>query len=108
MKILVTGSSGFIGTNLMQSFIERQIDVLGIDINVPKIASHSSYFKKVDITNHSDLSSIVLKFSPNYIIHLAARTDLDGLKLEDYLANTIGVKNLLEVAKNLPNLKKYL
>ena len=50
----------------------------------------------------------MLDFSPNYIIHLAARTDLDGKSVEDYAANTIGVANLMKIIKELPNLKKVI
>lgn len=108
MKILITGSSGFIGTNLVNYFLEKQINILGIDINLPKINSHHNNFKKININNYDELSTVILGYSPDYIIHLAARTDLNGKSLEDYSANIIGVKNLLEVAKKLPNLNKIL
>ena len=107
-KILITGSSGFIGTNLLQFFIEKKIDVLGVDINTPKTTDHNNYFKQVDITNYEEFKEIVIDYSPNYIIHLAARTDLNGIKLEDYSANTIGVKNLIKAAELLTNLKKII
>jgi nucleoside-diphosphate-sugar epimerase len=48
------------------------------------------------------------EFSPDYIIHLAARTDLDGKTLDDYSANTLGVKNILKAAQQLSNLKKII
>lgn len=108
MKILITGSSGFIGTNLVNYFLEKQISILGIDINLPKIASHHNYFKKININNYDELSTVILEYSPDYIIHLAARTDLNGKSLEDYSANIIGVKNLLDVSRKLPELKKIL
>ena len=108
MRILVTGSSGVIGTNLIQYLLDKQINVLGIDINKPKIANHIKYFKKVDINDLNELSSIIKDYSPNYIVHLPARTDLNGVNLDDYSSNIIGVKNILEITKNLSKLKKIL
>ena len=106
-KILITGASGFIGTNLLESFCDKY-DVLNIDFNAPKNESHLSYWKNVDIVNYSVLENVVLNFSPNYIVHLAARTDLEGKTLDDYKANTVGVENILKVASKLLNLKKII
>lgn len=39
---------------------------------------------------------------------MAARTDLLGKRIEDYLANTVGVGNLMKIVKEIPHLKKVL
>lgn len=106
-KILITGASGFIGTNLLEHFKDKYI-VRNIDFNMPKIQKRNTYWENIDITNYSELEKCILEFSPNYIVHLAARTDLQGNTIEDYSANTIGVKNLLKIVKLLPNLKKII
>ena len=51
---------------------------------------------------------MVISFSPDYIIHLAARTDLNGKSINDYSANTAGVSNLMKIIHELPNLKKLI
>lgn len=107
VKILITGASGFIGTNLLEHFKDKYI-VCNIDFNKPKVQERGSYWKSIDITNYSELKRCLLEFSPDYIVHLAARTDLRGKTIEDYSANTIGVKNLMEIVKLLPNLKKII
>ena len=106
-KILITGASGFIGTNLLEHFKENYI-VRNIDFNIPKKQDISLFRENIDITNYSEFEKSVLEFSPDYIVHLAARTDLQGKILEDYSANTIGVKNLLKIVELLPNLRKVV
>lgn len=107
MRILITGASGFIGTNVLDYF-SSNYQVLNLDIKPPKSDKWSQYWHKVDITDFERLKDEVLDFNPDYIIHLAARTDLDGQTVDDYAANTIGVKNVLAASACLRNLKKIL
>lgn len=108
MKILITGASGFIGTNLMEDFISKGYEVLNIDFNKPKIPERKSLWKNVDITEYSPFERAVLDFNPDYLVHLAARTDLDGKTLDDYDANVTGVENLMNIVHKCPNLKKVI
>lgn len=107
MKIVITGASGFIGTNLLEDLC-KTFDVINIDFKAPKCEEHKKYWKNIDITEYEVLKEAVEAFSPDYIVHLAARTDLDGKTLRDYSANTVGVENILRVANELPNLKKII
>lgn len=107
-KLLITGTSGFIGTNIVEHFLDKNFEILAIDINKPKIEEHNRIWKKIDIRNFSILKNEILSFSPNYIIHLAARTDLNGKSLEDYSSNIEGVENLIKIIPLLPNLKKII
>ena len=108
-KILITGSSGFIGTNLMKKLIDEKFySILGIDIQPPKIESHNEFMKKVDITDEVKLTEVIEGFNPNFIIHLAARTDLNGKDLLDYSANTRGVEVLLNVIKESRNIERVI
>jgi len=107
-KILVTGGSGFIGTNVVQFYLDKGFDVLSIDRSTPKLEKHIRVFKRVDIEDREQVSEIFTAFRPDYVIHLAARTDLDGKCLEDYSSNIRGVENILHAASLLPDLRKIL
>lgn len=107
-KILITGASGFIGTNLLEYFLGKGYEVLNVDCKEPKIKERVSVWKRVDIVDYGLFEQTVMEYNPDYIVHLAARTDLDGKKLEDYAANTVGVDNLMSIVKKLPELKKVV
>lgn len=108
MKILITGGSGFIGTNLLEMFASRGENVVNLDISRPKNPLHLKYWIFVDILDAEALSSSIRSFGPDIIFHLAARTDLDGGSIEDYSVNTIGVKNIISAIENLPSLKRII
>ena len=50
-KILVTGGSGFIGTNLIEELSINNYDILNLDIQKPKIHEHTLNWKYCDINN---------------------------------------------------------
>lgn len=107
-RIIITGGSGFIGTNLVNYYREKGWMVKSIDIKAPKDMQANEVWESVDITDFAALKDCICSFKPNYIVHLAARTDLDGASVEDYKANTLGVENVLQAASLLPDLKKIL
>lgn len=107
-KVLVTGGSGFIGTHLVQSLINGGDEVINLDSSKPKIESHIKFWKNIDICNAAELDTEIKMFSPEFVVHLAARTDLNGKSLDDYNANIIGVKNLLDSLSELTSLKHVI
>jgi GlcNAc-P-P-Und epimerase len=107
-SVLITGASGFIGTNLLEHYASMGYRVRNIDIRKPRNTTHLPFWANVDITDLPSLRREVLEFNPDYIVHLAARTDLDGEHLADYSANTVGVRNLIAAIAGLPRLKKII
>lgn len=105
-KILITGGSGFIGTNLIETLRKTDAEILSVDMAEPKLESHRQIWKKVDIREKNAIMATVKDFQPDYVIHLAARTDLNGKTLQDYDANMQGVSNLLDALEQVPNLKQ--
>jgi nucleoside-diphosphate-sugar epimerase len=96
-KVLVTGGSGFIGTNLIEDLLLKEIDVINFDIVPPRDQTHINYYKYVDITDYLNLKKAFQEIKPTIVIHLAARTDLGGKKISDYSANVKGVDNLCRI-----------
>lgn len=107
-KILVTGGSGFIGTNLVETLLKQGDKVLNLDRSKPLMEQHLACWKPVDILDFNNLEKEILDFNPEIILHLAAVTDLDGKTEAYYSANVEGTQNIIDIAKKLRDLKKVL
>jgi nucleoside-diphosphate-sugar epimerase len=108
-KILVTGGSGFIGTNLVAYLSSKNNEVLNYDICKPRNQSFLKNWIKGDILNREELLSCFNDFNPEYVIHFAARTDLDETKsLEGYAANIAGVDNVVSIINTFPGIKRTI
>jgi len=99
-KIIITGGSGFIGTNLITFFEKLHFEIHNYDIRPPQNKNQLRYWKKIDIMDINNLSSNISTISPNYVFHLAARTDLNGSNLNEYETNTQGLNNLIFALNN--------
>lgn len=108
-KILITGGSGFIGTNMIELLEKNNYIIINYDIAKPKKNSQLPYWNKIDILDNEIFQAKLLEDNPDYIIHLAARTDLNEKNnLAGYNVNIEGVENLMEGACKLTNLKKII
>jgi nucleoside-diphosphate-sugar epimerase len=108
MRYICTGGSGFIGTNLIEKLVSDQNEVLNIDIQKPRNAFQNDYWIECDIRNVEKLEEITRKYNPDFFIHLAARTDLNGKTLEDYSANTLGVSSVINAVKKTDGIRSVL
>ena len=107
-KVVITGGSGFIGTNLVNFLLSKKLQVINIDkqgysSNKYKIIKNKNYkFYKTDINNKKKIIKILLKYKPKAIFNLAAEThvdrSIDGPK-NFITSNIFGVFNLLEALR---------
>jgi UDP-glucose 4-epimerase len=98
-KILVTGGSGFIPSNLVDRLAEKGHEVINFDRLDPKYESKAKYLKG----NILDLARLVeATKGVEYIFHLAAEANVDIIKHNPVYAtqvNTIGTINVFEAAR---------
>lgn len=107
-RVLVTGGSGFIGTNLVEYYKSLGYPVCSVDLAEPRCADHRGIWRRVDLTDRSALIEAAAEFRPTHLLHFGARTDLDGKSIDDYAANTIGTANVIAAANAVPGLSRVI
>jgi CDP-paratose 2-epimerase len=118
-RLLVTGSSGLIGSEVCEYFSQRGWDIHGIDNNqrailfgpegdtrwnqkrlqesLPRFTHH-----EVDIRDRQGVLAVVRDVAPYAIVHAAAQPSHDraaDIPFDDFDINAVGTLNLLEAAR---------
>ena len=88
MKVLVTGSEGFIGRHLTRYLKQKKYDVLTLDVK-------GSADVKCDVTDHDSFSDVVKTFKPDWAVHLAAY--MGELPYEHFRVNAYGAAVVADV-----------
>lgn len=119
MKILVTGSSGLIGSVVCSYFSNRGYEIHGIDNNQRAIffgpqgdtswrlkelrdTLPSFNHHELDIRNRYKVLELIKRLQPNAIVHTAAQPSHDkaaSIPFDDFDVNAVGTLNLLEAAR---------
>ena len=119
--VLITGSSGLVGSESVNFFCDKGFDVIGIDNNLRKFFfgndGSTQWLKKLlikrnknfkifntDIRNYNGLEKIFKKYKKkiSLIIHCAAQPSHDygkNFPIIDFSVNATGTLNLLELTK---------
>jgi UDP-glucuronate 4-epimerase len=116
MKVLVTGTAGFIGSALALHLLERGDQVIGVDnlsdyydvhlkhSRLERLSGHSDFVDlRFDIENGEELSRAFSEYRPDRVVNLAAQPGV-RYSLENpqaYVsANLMGFVNILEACRH--------
>ena len=119
--ILITGSSGLIGSEVVSFFAERGSVIHGIDNNQREVffgpqgstrwnqqrlqAVYTNFHHhEVDIRNRQGVKELIDSIKPTAIVHTAAQPSHDraaAIPFDDFDTNAVGTLNLLEAARQV-------
>ena len=100
-KILITGSSGFLG-NLAKEYFGQNYNLVLVDLT----SSNDLNFYKADIGNFKEIDDIISKEKPNIIFHFASEIFDTHNEKKIYKTNVEGSKNIKisAIKNNVENL----
>lgn len=119
--ILITGGAGFIGSNFIPFFLEKNATtkIVNVDVltyagdleNLKEVKNHPNYiFEQGDICDRNFIETLFKKYDFKGVIHFAAESHVDNsIKNPDAFVktNVFGTFNLLDIAQkhwmNAPN-----
>ena len=116
MKLLVTGSVGFIGYSLCEKLLERGDEIIGVDnhndyydpkikeARFQKLKKKSKYkHYRIDLIDKKKLRAVFIKHKPKIVVNLAAQAGVRYSIKNPFAyidSNIIGFLNILENCKN--------
>lgn len=114
MKILVTGGSGFIGSNFIRCVIgDPEVEgVINLDklsyaadpANTKAFDNNDKYvFEKVCLSNYQEVARVMSLHQPTHVIHLAAESHVDNsiASSKEFInSNVVGTHSLLEACRD--------
>jgi len=112
VKILVTGTAGFIGNHLALQLLERGDEVIGVDnlndyydvnlklARLQRIEDHDNYVhSKVDIADREAMAELFSRHQPQRVVNLAAQAGVRYSLINPHAyieSNIVGFTNILE------------
>jgi UDP-glucose 4-epimerase len=94
LNLLITGSSGFIGSHATRYFAARGFAVAGIDV------ASSRREEKVDIGVASAVDRVIRRFAPDAVLHLGAFASVPGCEADPERCLRTNVLGTLNVARS--------
>ena len=122
-KILITGSSGFIGFHISKFLLKNNYIIIGIDshnsyysrnVKIKRLSilkkNRNFFFYKININHKVKLKKVFQKFIPDAVVHLAGQPGvLYSFKNPKsyYANNTNATKTLCKICKDF-KIKKFI
>ncbi|MGB5243568.1 MAG: SDR family oxidoreductase [Lutimonas sp.] len=104
-RILVTGSNGLLGQNLVKFLVEHKFEVFAISRGENRLSNEKGYsYSDINLEEFEKTRSFICDVEPHVIIHTAAMTNVDRCELEKeacYYANVEVVKNIVDCCETL-------
>jgi len=100
VRVLVTGSNGFLGRPLVARLEARGIEVEALALE-PGPADFGPRFHAVDVRDRETVTALVAALDPDVVVHLAALSHVGASwqRIDEYYAaNVVGTENVVAAA----------
>ncbi|SEN12012.1 GDP-mannose 4,6-dehydratase [Lihuaxuella thermophila] len=105
-RVLITGINGFVGPHMGQYLYSNHIRVLGIGRrDVSSIKHHRFEYQSCDLLQPSAAISLIHRFNPDYVIHLAAENGVQESWNNPAItlrSNILAALNIMEAVRRHP------
>ncbi len=110
MSILITGSSGYFGSLVVNDLISKGIRVIGIDIKENPQQEEGEHFRffKCCITNRARLREIFTEEQPTDVMHFACTFNKVRDRKREYEIDIGGSINVLEISNETTSVRKLI
>ena len=98
-KILITGGSGFVGTNIIHKLPKDIYEIFSLDIEEPKINFKNVNYLNADIRS-SRLGGLIKNIDTKIILHLAAQSSVAISSKDPLLDNDVNLNGSLNLYLN--------
>ncbi len=98
-KILITGGSGFVGTNLIDKLPKDFYEIFSLDIEKPKINFDVVNYENMDIRS-KHVGELIKDIDPKIILHLAAQSSVSVSSKNPVLDNDVNLNGSLNLFLN--------
>ncbi|MFD1316952.1 SDR family oxidoreductase [Namhaeicola litoreus] len=99
-RILVTGSNGLLGQNLVKFLVKHRFEVIALSRGENKLKKYEGFnYIDVNLEEFEKIKELIENLKPNVIVHTAAMTNVDQCELEQkscFTANVEVVENLVK------------
>ena len=99
-KIIITGSNGLLGQKLVKLFLTKNnYKIYALSRGENRLQNKIGYtYYNIDITNEEELSGLVTKIRPHFIINTAAMTNVDACETQRKKCDLINVNTVALLA----------
>ena len=105
MKVLITGSNGFLGQHLVRFLVQHQLTVIATGRGENRNADTTGYsYHSLDTTNAHEVLACFQKHKPDYVIHAAAMSKPDECNTQReacHLHNVTATQYIVDAANSI-------
>ncbi|MEF2230113.1 MAG: SDR family oxidoreductase [Pseudodesulfovibrio sp.] len=108
-RILITGASGLLGSNLSRQFASGAT-VIGL-YHAHPVRIEGVRLLPCDLTDYAAIRAIVAETAPDLVVHCASRTDVDRMESDPegaWTANVLTTRNLVDALRDVPGRLVYI